>query len=110
VWLAVAIVIALECAVALAQGRATPVASLATGLAGGVAASAVLLLLLRYDLRGVPAFAASVALLHGFTRALRADALPWFALDAAVTLLVAWRMTVWLRTPWRAAPPTAPAH
>ena len=98
VWLAVVIVVALECAAALAHGRSAPVASLAAGLAAGLAASAVVILFLRYDLRLVPAFAATVALLDGFAQARRADALAWFVVDAAVTLVVAWRMTVWLRT------------
>ncbi|HEX8738536.1 MAG TPA: type II CAAX endopeptidase family protein [Casimicrobiaceae bacterium] len=105
VWLAVAIVVALECAFALAHGRSAPVASLATGLAGGIAAAAVVILFLRYDLRWVPAFAATVALLDGFARALRADALSWFVVDAAVTLFIAWRTTAWLHARWPAPAP-----
>lgn len=110
VWLAVAIVIALECATALAHGRSAPVASLAAGLAGGVAASAVVLLFLRFDLRYVPAFAATVALLDGLAQATRAGTLSWFVVEAAVMLVVAWRMTAWLRTQPVASAAAAAAH
>ena len=100
VWLAVAVVVALECATALAQGRANPAAALFTGLIAGAVASGVLLLLLRYDLRMVPAFAATVALLHGATTAAQSGSLAPFALSAVATVVVAWLMTRWL---WREA-------
>lgn len=102
VWLAVAIVIALECAFALAKGRSVPAASLVAGLAAGVTASLVVLLLLRHDLRLIPAFVAASVLLNGFAAASRSGELAKFALDAVVTVAVAWMMTIWLARPQQA--------
>ncbi|MBU6485352.1 MAG: hypothetical protein KGR23_11205, partial [Betaproteobacteria bacterium] len=109
IWLAVAVVVVLECATALAQGRADPVAALVSGLVAGAVASAVLLLLLRYDLRMVPAFAATVALLHAATTAAQSGSLGLFAVRAIATIAVASAMTRYLRqgAP-RPGPPTAP--
>ena len=59
-WLALVVVIVLECAAALVQGRGNPARRAGVGLIAGVAAASVLLLLLRYDPRLVPAFAATV--------------------------------------------------
>ena len=58
-WLAIVVVVALECAASLVQGRSNPAGALVSGLIAGVAAASVLLLLLRYDPRLVPAFAAT---------------------------------------------------
>ncbi|MHB8493330.1 MAG: hypothetical protein ACYC9Z_11735 [Casimicrobiaceae bacterium] len=109
IWLAVAVVVVLECATALAQGRADPVGALFSGLVAGAVASAVLLLLLRYDLRMVPAFAATVALLHAATTAAQSGALGLFAVGAIATIAAASAMTRYLRqgAP-RPVPPTVP--
>ena len=105
-WLAVAIVVALECAAALAQGRANLPAALVSGAVAGTVASAILLLLLRYDPRLVPAFAATVVLLHGAADATRSATLLPFAIDAIVTVAVAVWLTHFLR---RASPPSEPS-
>lgn len=97
VWLAVAVVVALESATALALGRTDPAGALFTGLIAGAVASAVLLLLLRYDLRMVPAFAATVTVLHAATKAMQSGSLGLFAVSAAATVVVAWVMTRYLR-------------
>ncbi|MGA8033204.1 MAG: hypothetical protein WCB48_12490, partial [Casimicrobiaceae bacterium] len=97
VWLAVAVVVALESATALALGRTDPAGALFTGLIAGAVASAVLLLLLRYDLRMVPAFAATVTVLHAATKAMQSGSLALFAASAVATVVVAWVMTRYLR-------------
>jgi hypothetical protein len=108
-WLAVAVVVVLECAAALVQGRSNLAGALVSGVIGGTVASAVLLLLLRYDPRLVPAFAATVVLMTGAVKAAQAGAWLPFAVDAAITAIVAVWLTRYLRregTP--PAPPTAP--
>ncbi len=108
IWLAVGVVVVLECATALAQGRADPAGALFTGLIAGAVASAVLLLLLRYDLRMVPAFAATVALLHAATTAAQSGSLRLFAVGAIATIVAASAMTRYLRQgASRPVPPTA---
>jgi hypothetical protein len=57
----------------------------------------VLLLLLRYDPRLVPAFAATIVLLAGAIRAAQAVAWLPFAIDAIVTIAVAVWFTRFLR-------------
>jgi hypothetical protein len=66
----------------------------------------VLLLLLRYDPRLVPAFAATVVLMTGVVKAAQAGAWLPFAVDAVATALVAVWLTRYLR---REGPPPAPA-
>ncbi|HET7607288.1 MAG TPA: hypothetical protein VFL84_01310, partial [Gammaproteobacteria bacterium] len=88
-WLAVAVVVVLECAAALVQGRSNLAGALVSGLIAGAAASSVLLLLLRYDPRLVPAFAATVVLMTGAVKAAQAGAWLPFAVDAATTVIVA---------------------
>jgi hypothetical protein len=96
-WLAFAIVVALELATSLAQGRANLPAALIGGVVAGLVASAVLLMLLRYDPRIVPAFAATVVLLGGTVKAAQSNALAPFALDALATVAVAVIFTGYLR-------------
>jgi hypothetical protein len=96
-WLAVVVVLALECAAALAQGRANLAAALVGGLIAGAVASGVLLMLLRYDPRLVPAFAATIVLLGGAVKAAQAAAWPPFAIDAIATIAVAVWFTRYLR-------------
>ncbi|MGE5170320.1 MAG: lysostaphin resistance A-like protein [Rudaea sp.] len=96
-WLAVAIVLVLECAVALAQGGANLAGALVGGIIAGTVASGVLLLLLRYDPRLVPAFAATIVLLDTAVKAAQSAALQPFAVDAIATLLVAIGFTRFLR-------------
>ncbi|HEX6137742.1 MAG TPA: CPBP family intramembrane glutamic endopeptidase, partial [Casimicrobiaceae bacterium] len=96
-WLAVVIVVALECAAALAQGRANPAGALIAGTTTGVVATAVLLLLLRYDRRMIPPFAATVVLLAGATKAAQSAVWPAFALDAIATIAIAVWFTRYLR-------------
>ena len=96
-WLAVAIVVALECAAAIVQGRSNLAGALVLGLVGGVAASSVLLLLLRYDPRLVPAFAATIALMSGVVSAAQSAAWLPFAVDAVATVAVAAWLTRYLR-------------
>jgi MFS family permease len=96
-WLAVAIVVALECAAALAQGRANLAGALIAGVIAGVVASGVLLLLLRYDPRLVPAFAATIVLLAGAIKAGQSAAWMPFAIDAIATIAVAVWYTRFLR-------------
>ena len=104
-WLAVAVVVVLECAAALVQGRSNLAGALVSGLIAGIAASAVLLLLLRYDARLVPAFAATVVLMTGAVKASQAGAWLPFATDALVTIIVAVWLTRYLR---REGTPAAP--
>jgi CHASE2 domain-containing sensor protein len=74
-------------------------------LIAGAAASSVLLLLLRYDPRLVPAVAATVVLLAGAVRASQAGAWLPFATDAVVTVIVAVWLTRYLQ---REGAPRAP--
>jgi hypothetical protein len=104
-WLAVAIVLALEFAAALAQGRANVPGALVSGGIAGVVASGVLLLLLRYDPRLVPAFAATIVVMGGAIKAAQAAALLPFAIDAIVTIAIA----VWYTRFLRREPSTAAA-
>jgi len=96
-WLAVAVVLALECASALAQGRSNLPGALIGGMIAGIVASGVLLLLLRYDPRLVPTFAATIVLMAGAIKA--AQALAWlpFTIDAIATIAVAAWLTRFLR-------------
>ena len=96
-WLAIVVVIALECAAALVQGRSNPAGALISGVIAGVAAASVLLLLLRYDARLVPAFAATVVLMTGAVQAAQAGAWLPFAADAVATVAVAAWLTRYLR-------------
>jgi hypothetical protein len=96
-WLAIVVVVALECAAALVQGRSNPAGALVTGSVAGIAAASVLLLLLRYDPRLVPAFAATVVLMTGAVRAAQADAWWPYAVDAAATVAVAAWLTRYLQ-------------
>ena len=96
-WLAVAVVVALEIAGALAQGRANLLGALVSGTIRGVVATGVLLLLLRYDRRMVPAFAATVVLMAGAIKASQSAAWLPFAIDAAATIVVAAWFTRFLR-------------
>ena len=104
-WLAIVVVVALECAAALVDGRSNPAGALIAGVIAGAAAAAVLLLLLRYDARLVPAFAATVVLMTGAVKAAQAAAWLPFAAAAIVTVCVAAWLTRYLR---RAAPVAAP--
>ena len=96
-WLAIVVVIALECAAALVQGRSNLAGALVSGVIAGVAASSVLLLLLRYDPRLVPAFAATVVLMTVAVRAAQSAAWLPFAVDAIATIAVAVWLTRYLR-------------
>jgi hypothetical protein len=87
-WLAVVVVLALECAAALAQGRGNLAGALIGGVIAGVVASGVLLMLLRFDPRIVPAFAATVVLLGGAVKAAQSAAWLPFAIEALATLVV----------------------
>ena len=102
-WLAFAIVVALQCALALAQGRANIAGALASGAIAGLAATAVLLLLLRYDRRLIPAYAATVVLMGGAVKAAQSAVWAPFALDAIATIAVA----VWFTRLLRREPPVA---
>ena len=104
-WLALVVVVALECAAALAQGPANIAGALVSGVIAGLAATAVLLLLLRYDRRLVPAFAATIVIMTGAVRAAQAMAWLPFALDAIATIAVA----VWYTRFLRRAPAQAAA-
>jgi len=109
-WLAVVVVLALECAAALAQGRTNLPAALVGGLIAGVVASGVLLMLLRYDPRIVPAFAATIVLLGGAVKAAQSAAWLPFAIDAIATIGVAVWFTRYLRNePMRRAAGASPA-
>jgi hypothetical protein len=96
-WLAIVVVIALECAAALVQGRSNLGGALVSGVIAGVAAASVLLLLLRYDPRLVPAFAATVVVMTGAVKASQAHAFAPFAVDVVVTIAVAAWLTRYLR-------------
>ncbi|HET6803648.1 MAG TPA: type II CAAX endopeptidase family protein [Casimicrobiaceae bacterium] len=96
-WLAVIVVVALECAAALVQGRSNLAGALVAGIIAGVAAASVLLLLLRYDARLVPAYAATVVLMTGATKAAQAGAWLPFAVDAVATIAMAIWLTHYLR-------------
>jgi len=102
-WLAIAVVVALECAAALVQGRSNPAGALLSGLIAGGAAASVLLLLLRYDPRLVPAFAATVVLMTSAVKAAQAAAWLPFAIEALATIAVA----AWLTRYLRRDPPAA---
>ena len=96
-WLAVAIVLALELAVALAQGHAHLSAALVGGVIAGLITSGLLLMLLRYDPRMVPAFAATVVVLPAAVRAAQSSEWGPFALEALATIAVAVIFTAYLR-------------
>ena len=96
-WLAVVVVVALECAAALVQGRGNLAGALVAGLIAGVAAASVLLLLLRYDARLVPAYAATVVLMTGAVKAAQASAWLPFSADAVATVAMAVWLTRYLR-------------
>jgi len=87
-WLAVAVVVALECAAALAQGRGHLAGALIGGAIAGAVASGVLLMLLRFDPRIVPAFAATVVLLGGAVKAAQSAAWLPFAIEAVAAIVV----------------------
>lgn len=103
-WLAVIVVVALECAAALVQGRSNLAGALVAGIIAGVAAASVLLLLLRYDARLVPAYAATVVLMTGATKAAQAGAWLPFVVDAAATIAMAIWLTRYLRRDATAVP------
>ena len=67
------------------------------GVIAGAVASGVLLLLLRYDPRLVPAFAATIVLLDTAVKAAQSAALLPFALDALAVIVVAAWFTRFLR-------------
>jgi hypothetical protein len=96
-WLAILVVVALECAAAIVQGRGNLAGALASGLIAGVAAAAVLLLLVRHDPRLVPAYAATVVVMTGAVNAAQSAAWLPFAADAAVTIALAGWLTRFLR-------------
>lgn len=96
-WLAVAVVVVLECAASLVDGRADPAGALVSGLVAGGAAASVLLLLIRHDPRLVPAFAATIALMNGAVAASQAGAWWPFTADAVATIAVAIALTRHLR-------------
>ena len=110
-WLAIVVVVALECAAALVQGRSNLAGALVAGVIAGVAAASVLLLLLRYDPRLVPAFAATVVLMTGVVKAAQAGAWLPFAVDAVATIAVAaWLTRYLMRDPRARRVPKARAH
>jgi sugar phosphate permease len=79
-------------------------------LIAGVVASGVLLMLLRYDPRIVPAFAATIVLLGGAVKAAQSAAWLPFAIDAIATIGVAVWFTRYLRNePMRRAAGASPA-
>ena len=104
--LAAALLVVLATASALPGARELAPAVVA-GLVGGLTAFAVAMLVLRHDARALPAFIATTIILadaHG--AGLVALPLAWalFATSAAVTALLAWAATHYLRV----APPTPP--
>jgi len=79
------------------QGRSNLAGALAAGVIAGVAAASVLLLLLRYDARLVPAYAATVVLMTGAIKAAQSSAWLPFAADAVATIAMAVWLTRYLR-------------
>ena len=104
--LAAALLVVLATASALPAARDLAPAVVA-GLVGGLTAFAVAMLVLRHDARALPAFIATTIILadaHG--AGLVALPLAWalFAASAAVTALLAWAATRYLRVAMVAAP------
>jgi hypothetical protein len=96
--LVAALLVALGAAVGLAAGKEV-LPSLATGAIQGAVSFAFAWLLLRYDLRTVPAFVATGIVLDAAHDALVASTPSgWvsFAIAAAVTLALAWRAVLLL--------------
>ena len=111
-WMGVGIVVLLQCASALAQAGGQYASALAAGVAGGLTAGAVLWWLVRYDLRMVPAYLATGAIVSGATRAAQAATVEgWiaFGLNAAVTAVMAWLVVRYLDRPLQLTPSSAAA-
>jgi hypothetical protein len=101
-WIGVGIVVLLQCAAALAQAGGQYAGALAAGVAGGLTAGAVLWWLLRYDVRMVPPYLATGAILAGAARAAQAGTSEgWaaFAVNALVTVAMAWLVVRYIDRP-----------
>jgi hypothetical protein len=110
-WVGVAIIVLLECAAALVQAGGQYVGALIAGTAGGLTASAVLWWVLRYDLRMLPAYVATGAIAAALMRASQAGtAHAWalFAINAAVTVAMAWLVTRYIERPLPVATASSP--
>jgi hypothetical protein len=108
-WLGVAIIVVLECAAALIQAGGQYVGAVIAGVTGGATAVAVLWWLLRYDLRLVPTYVATGAVMAALLRAAQtATPRGWieFALGAIVTGAMAFVVTRYIERPLSAADAT----
>jgi Ca2+/Na+ antiporter len=100
VWLVVLMLLVLFAIPALGAREIGP--ALASGLAAALIATAFVLWLLRYDARVLPAYVAATAIIGAATETARtglAIAWLWFALSAAVTVLIAIAVTRWIARP-----------
>jgi len=107
-WLGVGLLVLLQCATAFAQAGGQYVGAAIAGVTAGLTSAAVLWWLLRYDLRMVPAFVATEAILGATLRAIQVGtptAFAALALDVAATIAMAWIATRYIAQPLRVADP-----
>ena len=101
VWMAALFLVLISCTSGLVGGG-EPLNALVSGVVKGLVSFVFLWLVLRYDLRAIPAFLATEMLLEGGRNAVlegtvRAGLL--FALSALVTVAVAWAVTRYIAQP-----------
>jgi hypothetical protein len=104
-WIALAGLVALFCAPALRNDHGVA-AAVAIGTVQGLVNFALIWHVLRRDLRTIPAYVATVAVLVGASRAaLAGTSVAWllFAVSAAVAVAVAWALTHYIARPPEAA-------
>ena len=107
-WLGVGIILVLQCAAALAGAGGQYVPALLGGVAAGLTSAAVLWWLMRYDLRMLPAYIATGSLLASLARAAQigtAQAWTLYAVQAVVTVAMAWVVTRYIDRPLVVAEP-----
>ena len=101
-WAGVAIIVALDCAIAIGQGAPSLGAALMAGAITGLATAALLWLLLRFDATAVPAFVATGVTLSALLRAMQIGTMPGYAIAAvgiAVTAVGAVAVTRYIARP-----------
>ena len=110
VWLIVLLLILLYAIPAF--GARDIAAALASGLAAGVIATAVVLWLFRFDARALPAYVATMMTLDAAVGAAQKGermAWVWFALTVAVYAVLAAAVTRWISRPLPGAAVTSPS-
>jgi hypothetical protein len=112
-WLAVALIVLLQCAIALSQAGGQYVGGLIAGVAAGLTAAAVLWWLIRYDPRTVPAYIVTELVAAAAVRAAQTGSVQsWvgFAIQALAAVAGAWLVMRYLEQPLAAAAKPPPAQ